>query len=385
MNKNVPEIRFQGFHDDWEQRKLGDFLKIFDRKSTIDNEYTVLSSTNSGMEYRQGRVSSNSNKGYKIIEIGDLVLSPQNLWLGNININNLSVGLVSPSYKTFKFINVNPGFIRPQLKLERMLWNYKSVSTQGASVVRRNLELDGFYKIKLLVPKHNEQNQLEKLFATIDNLITLHQRKLNLLQEQKKSLLQKMFPKKDEKIPEIRFNGFTDDWEQRKFDSLVKRVAKTSEENLPSVEYDDVISGYGKLNKNVALKGNNRKGILFQEDDILFGKLRPYLKNWLIADFKGIAIGDWWVFRSNINSQFTYTLIQTKQYETISNLSTGTKMPRSDWKIVANSEFRVPINNVEQTKVGTLFKKLDNLITLHQRKLDALQEQKKGLLQKMFV
>ncbi|MCK8627476.1 restriction endonuclease subunit S [Fructobacillus sp. M131] len=180
-------------YNTWEQRKLGDFLKIFDRKSTIDNEYTVLSSTNSGMEYRQGRISSNSNKGYKIIEIGDLVLSPQNLWLGNININNLSVGLVSPSYKTFKFINVNPGFIRSQLKLERMLWNYKSVSTQGASVVRRNLELDGFYKIKLLVPKHNEQSQLEKLFTTIDNLITLHQRKLNLLQEQKKGLLQKMF------------------------------------------------------------------------------------------------------------------------------------------------------------------------------------------------
>ncbi|RBT57427.1 restriction endonuclease subunit S, partial [Enterococcus hirae] len=142
----VPEIRFPGFTEDWEQRTLGDILKEFSIKSKVENEYTVLSSTNSGMEIRNGRVSGVSNLGYKIIENGDLVLSPQNLWLGNININNVGTGLVSPSYKTFKFIKVDPGFIRPQLRTARMLEEYKNSSTQGASVVRRNLELGSFYQ-----------------------------------------------------------------------------------------------------------------------------------------------------------------------------------------------------------------------------------------------
>ncbi|TKN81825.1 restriction endonuclease subunit S [Enterococcus faecium] len=189
----VPEIRFPGFTDDWEQRTLGDILKEFSIKSKVENEYTVLSSTNSGMEIRNGRVSGVSNLGYKIIENGDLVLSPQNLWLGNININNVGTGLVSPSYKTFKFIKVDPGFIRPQLRTARMLEEYKNSSTQGASVVRRNLELGSFYQITIKIPSDVEQGKIGLFFKQLDNLIALHQRKLDLLKETKKGFLQKMF------------------------------------------------------------------------------------------------------------------------------------------------------------------------------------------------
>ncbi|MCZ1504311.1 restriction endonuclease subunit S [Enterococcus faecium] len=189
----VPEIRFPGFTDDWEQRTLGDILKEFSIKSKVENEYTVLSSTNSGMEIRNGRVSGVSNLGYKIIENGDLVLSPQNLWLGNININNVGTGLVSPSYKTFKFIKVDPGFIRPQLRTARMLEEYKNSSTQGASVVRRNLELGSFYQITIKIPSDVEQGKIGLFFKQLDNLIALRQRKLDLLKETKKGFLQKMF------------------------------------------------------------------------------------------------------------------------------------------------------------------------------------------------
>ena len=189
----VPEIRFPGFTEDWEQRTLGDILKEFSIKSKVENEYTVLSSTNSGMEIRNGRVSGVSNLGYKIIENGDLVLSPQNLWLGNININNVGTGLVSPSYKTFKFIKVDPGFIRPQLRTARMLEEYKNSSTQGASVVRRNLELGSFYQITIKIPSDVEQGKIGLFFKQLDNLIALHQRKLDLLKETKKGFLQKMF------------------------------------------------------------------------------------------------------------------------------------------------------------------------------------------------
>ena len=191
--ESVPEIRFAGFTDAWEQRKLGELLKEFSVKSKIEDEHTVLSSTNSGMEVRDGRVSGTSNLGYKIIEDGDLVLSPQNLWLGNININNIGIGLVSPSYKTFKFEKVNIDFIGPQLRTARMLEEYKNASTQGASVVRRNLELDSFYQIPVRVPSNEEQEKVGEFFTNLDQLITLHKRELDLLKDLKKSMLQQMF------------------------------------------------------------------------------------------------------------------------------------------------------------------------------------------------
>ena len=191
----VPELRFAGFADDWEERKFGELLKEFSIKSKIEDEYNVLSSTNSGMEFREGRVSGTSNLGYKIIKNGDLVLSPQNLWLGNININNIGKGLVSPSYKTFEFRNIDSSFINPQLRTQKMLEEYKNSSTQGASVVRRNLEIDSFYQIKIFVPTITEQEKIGSFFKQLDNTIALHQRKLDLLKEQKKGYLQKMFAK----------------------------------------------------------------------------------------------------------------------------------------------------------------------------------------------
>lgn len=188
-----PVLRFNGFSGDWEQRKLGDLIKEFSIRSKIEDEYKVLSSTKSGMEFREGRVTGTSNLGYKIIKNGDLVLSPQNLWLGNININNIGKGLVSPSYKTFKLINIDSSFINPQLRTQKMLEEYKNSSTQGASVVRRNLEIDSFYQIKIFVPTISEQEKIGSFFQQLDNTIVLQQQKLAKYQSVKKSLLQQMF------------------------------------------------------------------------------------------------------------------------------------------------------------------------------------------------
>ena len=192
-SKSIPEIRFPGFTGDWEQRKLGEMLKEFSVRSKTEDEYTVLSSTNSGMEIRSGRVTSTSNIGYKTIEDGDLVLSPQNLWLGNINVNDIGKGLVSPSYKTFKFVDLDRQFSEPQIRLPRMLEEYKNASTQGASVVRRNLELESFYQIPIKVPSMKEQEKVGSFFKTLDDTITLHQRELETLNQTKKAFLQKMF------------------------------------------------------------------------------------------------------------------------------------------------------------------------------------------------
>ena len=156
---------------------MGEILEEFNVKSIRNNQYVVLSSTNNGMEIRTGRVSGKSNIGYKVVNTNDLILSPQNLWLGNININHIGIGLVSPSYKTFKIINVGSTFIEPQLRMYRMLNEYKNASTQGASVVRRNLEIELFYQIPIYVPKLQEQQKIGKFFKQLDSLITLHQRR----------------------------------------------------------------------------------------------------------------------------------------------------------------------------------------------------------------
>jgi len=185
--------------------------------------------------------------------------------------------------------------------------------------------------------------------------------------------------------PQIRFKGFTDDWEERKLTDIVSRLSKTSNNSeLPKVEFEDIVAGEGRLNKNVSHKFDDRKGILFESQNILYGKLRPYLKNWLLADFKGIALGDFWVFQSiNSDPKFVYSLIQSNHYQKVANDTSGTKMPRSDWKKVSSTVFTIP-NYEEQQQIGSFFKQLDNTIALHQRKLDLLKEQKKGFLQKMF-
>lgn len=188
------------------------------------------------------------------------------------------------------------------------------------------------------------------------------------------------------KVPELRFPGFTDDWEERKLSDIVSRLSKSSNNSeLPRVEFEDIVSGEGRLNKDVSHKFDDRKGILFSSQNILYGKLRPYLKNWLLADFKGIALGDFWVFKSiNSDPKFVYSLIQSNHYQKVANDTSGTKMPRSDWKKVSSTEFQIPSSLEEQKKIGSFFKQLDNTIALHQRKLDLLKEQKKGYLQKMF-
>jgi type I restriction enzyme S subunit len=159
-----------------------------------------------------------------------------------------------------------------------------------------------------------------------------------------------------------------------------------NEPDLPRVEYEDIVSGQGQLNKDIYEKKSRKSGIRFEPGDVLFGKLRPYLQNWLLPDFTGIAVGDWWVLRpQEASAEFIYTLIQSPKYQTVSNLSTGTKMPRSDWSVVSKTVFAVPFDVTEQAQIGSFFTNLDHLITLHQRELVKLQNMKKALLEKMFV
>ena len=159
-------------------------------------------------------------------------------------------------------------------------------------------------------------------------------------------------------------------WEQRKFSEIAQRQSETmvSDDDNPCVEYEDVISEQGCLNKDIYSKGVYKNGIRFTSEDVLYGKLRPYLHNWLNPDFTGVAVGDWWVLKpQNTDKNFLYRLIQTTQYDDAANQSSGTKMPRADWKLISNMEFLIPSSIDEQSKIAGVFDNLDNLITLHQR------------------
>ncbi|MGI6700839.1 MAG: restriction endonuclease subunit S [Christensenellales bacterium] len=159
-------------------------------------------------------------------------------------------------------------------------------------------------------------------------------------------------------------------WEQRKFSDFVQRESafRVSSSEYPSVEYEDVVAEEGRLNKDVRKKETQKTGIIFDGTQVLYGKLRPYLHNWLNPDFSGIAVGDWWVLRPvGVDKKFLYRLIQTQQFDEVANQSSGSKMPRADWNLVSNTEFTIPSSLDEQRQVAETFEDLDNLITLHQR------------------
>ena len=171
--------------------------------------------------------------------------------------------------------------------------------------------------------------------------------------------------------PQIRFKGFTEAWEQRKLDDITTRVSEMyNKPDLPRVEYEDINPGQGTLNKELSSKESTKSGIVFEPKDVLFGKLRPYLMNWLFPQFKGVAVGDFWVLRSTAcDASFLFRFIQSERFWYYSNISSGSKMPRADWAFVSKGNYLVPKNREEQRQIGTLFSHLDSLITLHQRKL----------------
>ena len=203
----------------------------------------------------------------------------------------------------------------------------------------------------------------------------------------KKALLDKMFPKAGESVPEIRLKGFTDPWEQRELGDVAERVtASCDDSNLPRIACEDINSDEGTLNKATTELPREKSGVTFKAGDVLYGKLRPYLHNWLFPQFAGIALGDFWVLRPRtIEPSFLYRLVQSDVFDRVANVSAGSKMPRADWRLVGGSCYWIPVSADEQRAIGSFFSSLDLLITLHQRKLELLKNVKKSLLEGMFV
>ena len=189
-----PALRFAGFEDEWQRQNFGDYLVEYNEKTVVENQHELLSSTNNGIEPRVGRVSGESNLGYKVLKKDMIVLSPQNLWLGNINYNsNYDLGIVSPSYKIFNIENVDKKFIATLIRHPYMNYEYGQASVQGASVVRRNLDIDLFNGIQIFLPSLEEQSLIGSFFQDLDKAIAKQEEKVNQLKESKQPLLRKMF------------------------------------------------------------------------------------------------------------------------------------------------------------------------------------------------
>lgn len=383
--KRIPAIRFKGFTDSWEQRKLGEVVQITMGQSPDGETYSETSGDyiliQGNADLQNGWVVPRiwTSQITKKADAGDLIMSvraPAGA-MGKTAFDAV-IGRGVAAIKGNEYIF--------QLLSKMDTTEYWKTFSCGSTF--ESLNSNNIKNAEVLIPDVHEQNQIGKLLKNLDSIITLHQRKFESLKKMKKALLEKMFPRDGENKPSIRFKGFTDSWEQRKFKDIAQRESLALESSviLPSVEYEDVIANEGRLNKDLYAKETIKSGILFDGSQVLYGKLRPYLHNWLNPQFKGVAVGDWWVLKP-IGSEktFLYRLIQTLQFDKVANLSTGSKMPRADWNLVANTEFATPSLKKEQKLIGSYFEHLDNLITLHQRKLEKFKNIKKAMLEKMFV
>ena len=347
---DAPAIRFKGFSDAWEQRKAKEICSIGTGKSNTqdqvdDGKYPF---------YIRSDVPVRSNKYLydceAVITIGD----------GNIgkvfHYVNGKFDLHQRCYKMTDFKDIWGKYFFYYFSTK--FYDRAMKMTAKATVDSVRLEMISEMDIKK-PPQISEQKQIAEFFANLDNLITLHQRECISFTARAGRLILTANKKRN-----------TSSWEQRKFEEIAVRSSVIcSDDTLPRVEYEDIVSGTGRLNKDIYAKQSSKSGIAFHQGDVLYGKLRPYLQNWLLPTFDGLAVGDFWVLQpQNADSSFLYRLIQSRQFDEVANQSTGTKMPRADWKLVSKTVFSIPSNISEQAAIGTYFTALDSLITLHQRK-----------------
>ena len=376
---------------DWKESPIGEYIREYTEKTTIPNQYPVLTSARTGLMlqtdyYSNRQVTTEDNVGYNVLPYGYITFRSRSDD-GRFRFNENRIierGITSYFYPVFSFSEeVCHEYVLYLLNFSiyRRMYPYVEGTSQQV------LSLKKLGQLKYSLPLVAEQKKIAEILSTQDKAIELQARKIEELKRFKKGCLEKMFPRKGQKVPEKRFPGFTDDWEQRKFEEIAVRSSVIcSDANLPRVEYEDIVSGAGRLNKDIYTKESSKSGIAFHQGDVLYGKLRPYLQNWLLPAFDGLAVGDFWVLQpQNADSSFLYRLIQSRQFDEVANQSTGTKMPRADWKLVSKTVFSIPSNISEQAAIGTYFTALDNLITLHQRKLEEMKNQKKALMQLLLT
>lgn len=407
MDMAKPIIRFKGYQDDWEQRKLGNLADRVTRKNqdlvselplTISAQYGLIDQN----EFFDKRVASKDVSGYYLIENGEFAYNKSTStdapWGAIKRLDRYENGVLSTLYIVFGIKENNPvdsDFLVSYYSTN--LW-HKGIHEIAAEGARNhgllNIAPADFFETKLMIPQDiEEQKKIGKYFEELERLITLHQRKCDETKRLKKYMLQKMFPQNGEKVPEIRFSGFTDDWEQRKLGEIITEYKETvdSECTLPiltSSKTEGVIlqeehfgrkqqhdiTGYNILPRNYCTYRNRSDGV-----DFTFNINK-------CCD-KGIISKFYPVFSGKNSDVFFLSLVLNNSDEVVREIAytcTGTGQKVLSFLDLQKMKVRVPSYD-EQKEIAAYFENLDHLITLHQRELENLQNIKKFMLGKMFV
>jgi type I restriction enzyme S subunit len=331
---------------------------------------------------------------YRVLKHGDIVYTKSPLKIkpfGIIKVNYGKTGIVSTLYAVYtpkegistSFINY---YFAPSHRMNSYIHPLVNKGAKNDMKVSDENVLKGTIKIP---STFEEQVKIASFFCELDEKLVVHQQQLERLKQMKTACLRSMFPSNGGGIlPLIRFKGFEGEWLIVKFSDMVQRISTyENSSKLPSVEFEDIVAGEGVLNKDIYRKNVLKRGIRFEEHDVLFGKLRPYLKNILYANFKGIAVGDFWVLRAleNIDPYFLYILVSSEAFMDVANISSGSKMPRADWNLVSNSIFAVPSSIAEQRRIASFFRSLDKKISLQSQQIEKLKQMKSACLDKMIA
>ena len=400
-NKNIPEIRFAGFTDPWEQRKFSDITFPSGEKNRDNLPYESYSITNeSGFvpqdeKFENGGTMRDADKRmYYIVSPQSFAYNPARINVGSIGYQNTPKNvIVSSLYEVFKTTDDVD---------DRFLWHwFKSDDFQKLIVqlqeggVRLYFYYDKLCMGSIALPSLAEQRQIGTYLDKLDNLITLHQRKYDRLKNVKKSMLEKKFPRDGANVPEIRFAGFTDAWEQRKLADIGEVVTGStpstqhpeyySEDGIPWVTPTDITENVISDTPRKLSSLGARVGRVVPAETILVTCIASIGKNTMLAN------------TGSFNQQINGLVPNKKEYDPYFLLTESyhwsAKMKREaaagTMQIVNKNEFSAIETTVpklpEQKAIGDYFKKLDNLITLHQRKYEKLKQIKKSMLEKMFV
>jgi type I restriction enzyme S subunit len=390
----VPRIRFKATSEPWIEEKIGDILA--EKRRTIvledDQRYELITvkRRNEGVVSRGHLLGREILvKNYAELKAGDFVISKRQVVHGATGIvpPALDGAIVSNEYLTaVDSEKLLTEFLTILASLPAMRRKF-FLSSYGVDIEKLFFDTDDWKKRSVLLPDVQEQSRIAKVLRDLDQLIALHKLKHAKLVAIKKAMLASMFTRPSAAAPEVRFQGFDENWRAVRFDLIAtRRSATSSGEKLPRVEYEDIASGEGRLKRDVRRASSEKRGILFEKGDILFGKLRPYLMNMWLAEFPGVAVGDFWVLKTaDCDPTFLFYFLQTADFMRIANQSSGSKMPRSDWKLVSGSTFRIPKSTREQQKIGEFLHILETFIHKHATQLVKLRQIKLACQDEMFV
>lgn len=371
----------------WEQRKLGEISTCYSggtpkvsvseyyggkipfiRSAEINSPITELFLTESGLK----------NSSAKWVSKGDLLYALYGATSGEVGISRIN-GAINQAILAIKPTDsINTGFLAQQLKAKKaFITNTYLQGGQG------NLSADIVKSIEIEFPSLLEQNKIAQLFLSFENLITLHQRKLDLLKEKKKGLLQKMFPKPGENKPELRFSGFTDPWKQRKVGELFKVtrgnvLAATETSTVKSNETPYPV--YSSQTKDNGLMGFYKDylyedAITWTTDGANAGTVQYRTGRFYCTNVCGVLLSS--EVRADPMIAEAIGRVSKAYVSYVGN-------PKLMNNVMENITIKIPVLSEERKLLSMFFTELDDRITLHQRKLDLLKEKKKGLLQKMF-